>query len=106
MSDRPGISPFNCPGPVVPEPPHPAPCRWPSSPYCTCGDADVLHRLEADVRVFLSLKERAAVVESLDPFARMACEHPEACTCDADHPGWAEHIAALTETNKKPRRTS
>ena len=21
-------------------------------------------------------------------FARMACEHPEACSCDADYPGW------------------
>jgi hypothetical protein len=27
--------------------------------------------------------------DSLDePFSRMACDHPEACSCDSDYPGW------------------
>lgn len=42
----------------------------------------------------LAVVERNVVVASLDPFARMACEHPEACACDADYPAWAARLAA------------
>lgn len=37
--------------------------------------------------------EHNVVVASLDAFARMACEHPEACACDADYPAWAAQLA-------------
>ncbi|MEU6768583.1 hypothetical protein ABZ916_39495 [Streptomyces sp. NPDC046853] len=39
-------------------------------------------------------------------FAAMACEHPKACSCENDYPGWAEHIAALAEANKRPQEAS
>lgn len=69
-------------------------------------DLDVpLHRLEADLQAHLALKTKAAVVASLDPFARMACEHPDACSCDTDYPGWTARIAAQT-TNQQPGRAS
>ncbi|MFM9373325.1 hypothetical protein [Streptomyces sp. Da 82-17] len=31
---------------------------------------------------------------------RLAVDHPEACSHDADYPGWTEHIAALTKLNR------
>jgi hypothetical protein len=34
-------------------------------------------------------------------FRDLAACHPEACTCDADIPGWAEHIAALEAANRR-----
>jgi hypothetical protein len=48
----------------------------------------------SDMDVPLAAVERAVVVASLDPFARMACEHPEACSCPADYPQWAAALAA------------
>lgn len=41
-------------------------------------------------------------------FADLATTHPKACTRDADWPGWAEHIAALADLNRKtkPRSTT
>ncbi|WP_318205329.1 hypothetical protein [Streptomyces sp. SCL15-4] len=34
-------------------------------------------------------------VDDTDPvFARLACDHPEACSCEADYPGWTPGGAA------------
>ncbi|GGM05835.1 hypothetical protein GCM10010099_22500 [Streptomyces cinereus] len=48
----------------------------------------------ADLDVSLAELVRQIVVASLDPFARMACEHPDACSCDDDYPNWTPGGAA------------
>ncbi|MFJ6566546.1 hypothetical protein ACIQNU_03945 [Streptomyces sp. NPDC091292] len=35
------------------------------------------------------LAEQAHQVDTSDTaYARLACDHPEACSCDADYPNW------------------
>jgi hypothetical protein len=40
-------------------------------------------------RLRLLLAEQSHQVDTADAaFARLACEHPEACSCAADYPNW------------------
>jgi len=57
----------------------------------------------ADLDVPLPQSVGDLVLASLDPFARMACEHPEACACIADYPAWAAEMAARENANREAR---
>jgi len=64
------------------------------------ADLDVpLHRLEADLRAHLALKQAAAragiaaearhLMDPLDhDFERLPLIHPEACSTESDYPAW------------------
>jgi hypothetical protein len=49
--------------------------------------------------------ERVEARHARDPrdgdFISLAATHPEACTCDATYPGWAEQCAAREADNRK-----
>lgn len=66
-----------------------------------------LHALEADAqRLALQAAYRHVPEPLEEAFAALAITHPEACSTDASYPGWAEHLAALAESNRTPRRAS
>lgn len=83
-------------------------------------DLDVpLSHLESDMRALVERQRVDASVDKLrwllaeqthqlDPadraFAALACNCPEACSCDDSYPGWAEHIAALQAANRTTRK--
>jgi len=59
------------------------------APHITRADrpaAELEAELAGDMKALIVRQSFQAVVASLDPFARMACEHPEACSCAADYP--------------------
>lgn len=57
----------------------------------------------AQLDVPLPQLERDLVLASLDPFARMACEHPEACACITDYPAWAAEMTARQAADREAR---
>ncbi|QCX81160.1 hypothetical protein C9F11_37885 [Streptomyces sp. YIM 121038] len=66
-----------------------------------------LHALEADAQRLALQDAYRHVPEPLEAeFAALAITHPEACSTAADYPGWAEQLAALAETNRRPKEGS
>ncbi|MGW2223890.1 hypothetical protein [Streptomyces formicae] len=68
------------------------------------AEAQSLQSLFA-VQVGSAAEQRHLVDDTDGLFARMACEHPEACSCEAS-PDWTAHIAKLGELNAAHRQAA
>ena len=69
-------------------------------------DLDVpLEQLEADIKRLALRRAYAHQPEPMEAeFAALACACPDACSCDDNYAGWAEHIAALQAANQTARK--